>query len=196
MEPKLELNSAPKLAMASLKSLNDGCTTTAVVLSVADRGRLYGFALRPAVARAVLLRGTVSLSSTDSAVEVAVDRPECLDLFLTLVRCFRRDFTRTDSAVLSLSESTDKHLRTCAPLVSSYFVGTSCANRSSGNTVVLLSGVTPVARFGIWDSSSSESEFFCKSGQLYFSAGLLVDHHDHRLCRCSVWRSPAGSQRG
>ena len=75
MEPKLELNSAPKLAMASLKSLNDGCTTTAVVLSVADRGRLYGFALRPAVARAVLLRGTVSLSSTDSAVEVAVDRP-------------------------------------------------------------------------------------------------------------------------
>ena len=84
----MELNSAPKLVMASLKSPNDGCATTAVVLSVADRGRLYGLALRPAVARAVLRRGAVSLWSTDSAVDVAVDRTECLDLFLTLVRSF------------------------------------------------------------------------------------------------------------
>ena len=84
----MELNSAPKLAMASLKSQNDGCSTTTAVLSVADRGRLYGFALRPAVARAVLRRGAVSLWSTDSAVDVAVDRPGCLHLLLTLVRRF------------------------------------------------------------------------------------------------------------
>ena len=82
MEPKLELTSAPKLAMTSLKSPNDGCTTTAVVLSVADHGRLYGFALRPAFARAVLLRGTVSLWSTDSAVDVAVDRPARVSGFI------------------------------------------------------------------------------------------------------------------
>ena len=35
-----------------------------------------------------------------------------------------------------------------------------------------------------------------RSGQLYLSAGLLVDRHDHRPCRCSVWRSPAGPQWG
>ena len=40
MEPNFELNSAPKVDIASLNSPNDGCTNISVVWRAADRGRL------------------------------------------------------------------------------------------------------------------------------------------------------------
>ena len=147
---------------------------------------LQAFAHRPALVRSKCgfenrIKNTFFIRSVSAYRELLIEAV----LVVTIVqhRTSVLDKTACVCSKTSRVENTKSVHNRPKPAV---FVRTAQGLSSNQNEVAINS------KSGLWRTAL----LLVRSDQLYFSAGPLVDRHDHRLCRCSVWRSPAEPHRG